>query len=316
MKGLFVLISALSIICVVTNTCDGIDVFVDCSDGNATVVPEIVYVDVGQSVTWRVDPLCENLFCLFPPTFFNIYVPAGPFGEEWRSEQFRISDEIPVTSPTVVNCAGNLMYSVGFWDLVEPVCGALGYIDTSGDDSDCDGIHDAFDNCPDIANTDQVDTDGDCTGDLCDTDPLVYDTSQPDTYPPGGNGIGDACDCEGNFDCDEDVDGGDAGLFKIDFGRSAFGNPCSNQFPCKGDFDCDQDCDGTDAALFKEDFGRSSFNDPCHICLPEVEWCVYDEGPFIEGYSNSGCLGSLMEGAAEYGCGDDEIGGRAGRSGI
>ena len=32
--------------------------------------------------------------------------------------------------------------------------------------------------------------------------------------------------CEGNFDCDQDVDGSDASLFKSDFGRSALNNPC------------------------------------------------------------------------------------------
>jgi hypothetical protein len=35
---------------------------------------------------------------------------------------------------------------------------------------------------------------------------------------------------------------------------------------CEGDFDCDGDCDGTDAALFKQDFGRSSFGNPCPAC--------------------------------------------------
>lgn len=32
--------------------------------------------------------------------------------------------------------------------------------------------------------------------------------------------------CEGNFDYDQDVDGADAALFKSDFGRSPFKNPC------------------------------------------------------------------------------------------
>ena len=83
--------------------------------------------------------------------------------------------------------------------------------------------------------------------------------------------------CEGNFDCDEDCDGGDAAEFKLDFGRSNFGNPCTNENQCHGDFDCDADVDGTDAVLFKEDFGRSSFNNPCPTC--EVgDWCVYDTG--------------------------------------
>jgi hypothetical protein len=42
----------------------------------------------------------------------------------------------------------------------------------------------------------------------------------------GGDAIGDACDFEENFDCDHDCDGTDAFIFKIDFGRSPFGNPC------------------------------------------------------------------------------------------
>lgn len=98
---------------------------------------------------------------------------------------------------------------------------------------------------------------------------------QEDSYPPEGNGIGDACDCEGNFDCDGDCDGTDAAEFKLDFGRSSFLNPCINEDQCHGDFDCDNDCDGTDAVKFKEDFGRSGFNNPCPVCVVG-EWCAYD----------------------------------------
>ena len=134
----------------------------------------------------------------------------------------------------------------------------------------------------------------------------ICSMNQEDSYPPQGNGIGDACDCEGNFDCDEDCDGTDASTFKVDFGRSTFDNPCEDGNPCNGDFDCDGDCDGTDAAGFKFDFGRSSFNNPCPACVVE-EWCGYDEMPFVGSYSNSGCLGNFMEAAGEYGCGDDEI---------
>ncbi len=98
--------------------------------------------------------------------------------------------------------------------------------------------------------------------------------AQEDSYPPQTNGLGDACDCEGNFDCDGDCDGTDAALFKSDFGRSSFNSPCTSNEHCNGDFECDADVDGTDAALFKSDFGRSSFIDPCPAC--EVEnWCVY-----------------------------------------
>ena len=36
---------------------------------------------------------------------------------------------------------------------------------------------------------------------------------------------------------------------------------------CEGNFDCDQDVDGTDAAVFKADFGRSPFFEPCDTCI-------------------------------------------------
>ena len=39
------------------------------------------------------------------------------------------------------------------------------------------------------------------------------------------------------------------------------------QDACEGNFDCDQDVDGTDAAVFKEDFGRSPFTNPCETCF-------------------------------------------------
>jgi hypothetical protein len=150
-------------------------------------------------------------------------------------------------------------------------------LDSEGDacdsDDDNDGIPDGSDVCPFDADNDG-DGDGIC-GNL-DNCPLHDNPLQEDNSPPGGNGIGDACECEGNFDCDEDCDGSDAATFKIDFGRSAFFNPCTNEVPCNGDFDCDGDCDGTDAAQFKEDFGRSGFSDPCPVCIVE-DWCSYPE---------------------------------------
>ena len=89
-----------------------------------------------------------------------------------------------------------------------------------------------------------------------------------------GNGIGDACDCEGNFNCDADTDSSDAAKFKKDFGRSSMSDSCSDEFPCNGDFNCDTDVDSSDAATFKSDFGRSNMKNPCPIC--EVgPWCAY-----------------------------------------
>jgi hypothetical protein len=119
--------------------------------------------------------------------------------------------------------------------------------------------------------------DGDNIPDDEDNCPSYYNPNQEDSYPPQENGIGDACECEGNFNCsaDQDVDGSDAATFKADFGRSSFKRPCIADDTCNGDFSCDGDVDGTDAALFKQDFGRSQFSNPCPACVAGVEWCVY-----------------------------------------
>lgn len=144
-------------------------------------------------------------------------------------------------------------------------------------DADADGVIDCLDNCPAPAasNPDQADVDCDGVGDMCDSCPSAYDPNQEDNYPqPGGNGIGDACECAGDFDCDGDCDGTDAADFKQFFGRSPFTIPCANGNQCHGDFDCDGDCDGTDAANFKGDFGRSPFSNPCPIGVVG-DWCSY-----------------------------------------
>jgi hypothetical protein len=84
----------------------------------------------------------------------------------------------------------------------------------------------------------------------------------------------DACACEGDFDCDGDVDGTDAATFKYDFGRSEYNAPCSNEDPCNGDFDCDGDVDGTDTSFLTSDFGRGPFANPCPPCEQTI-WCIY-----------------------------------------
>jgi hypothetical protein len=71
-------------------------------------------------------------------------------------------------------------------------------------DADGDGVEDGQDNCPNIQNMDQQNTDGDQEGDACDPDddndgiddaldlcPLIQDQSQEDF---DGDGIGDLCD--------------------------------------------------------------------------------------------------------------------------
>ena len=74
----------------------------------------------------------------------------------------------------------------------------------SNADADSDGVEDSADNCPTVANADQLDTDSDGTGNACDTDddgdgtddgsdncPLISNSDQMDS---DSDGVGDACE--------------------------------------------------------------------------------------------------------------------------
>ena len=119
----------------------------------------------------------------------------------------------------------------------------------TSNDPDGDGVEDSLDNCPAVANADQLDTDSDGTGNACDTDddddgtddgpdncPLVSNADQLDT---DSDGMGNACDT------DDDDDGTDDGpdncplvsnADQLDTDSDGTGNACDN----------DDDGDGTD----------------------------------------------------------------------
>jgi exopolysaccharide biosynthesis protein len=88
-------------------------------------------------------------------------------------------------------------------------------------DFDGDGIPDGMDNCPEVPNPDQLDTDHDGLGNVCDGDddgdghadeddncPLV---ANPDQADANGNGVGDACESAGENDGGAGAGGGGSG---------------------------------------------------------------------------------------------------------
>lgn len=71
----------------------------------------------------------------------------------------------------------------------------------SPDDRDCDGVLNANDNCPDLANPDQANSDNDDYGDICDNCPEDMNPSQNDT---DADGVGDTCDnCDRHYNRDQ-----------------------------------------------------------------------------------------------------------------
>ena len=153
-------------------------------------------------------------------------------------------------------------------------CDTCPYDHNSMADLDGDGVCFSVDNCPNHYNPGQENADSDWLGDACDNCPGHFNPHQEDLYPPGGNGIGDACECEADFDCNGNVDAGDVTAFLADFGRNQFNNPCSTGSPCNGDINCDHNVDATDVTKFLEDFGRNAYNNPCPACVAGA-WCSY-----------------------------------------
>jgi hypothetical protein len=132
-------------------------------------------------------------------------------------------------------------------------------------DSDGDTVPDPDDNCPSIANTDQLDSDFDGVGDVCDNCPYAKNRYQvnrdKDTY-------GDACDNCPNIDNEDQADADSDNI----------GDVCDNcpndANPDQGDFDSDTYGDACDNCPYdpndQTNSDNDSYGDVCDNC-PTVD---------------------------------------------
>jgi len=235
---------------------------------------------------------------------------------------FSVAEPCAVDPPQLVFTGATLALS----------CGAL--------DGDEDGVPDDTDNCPAIANPDQVDQDLDGLGNLCDADldgdfvdngldncPDIANTMQDDL---DGDGIGDACDTDTDGDavpdnvdncplvpntgqgdndgdllgdaCDDDDD--DDLVLDVEDNCPLTFNPFQSDFDGDGDGDaCDGDTDG-DTVVNELDLCPGSPSD-----LVDLDGCTgaqfisltCDRDNFVQHGQYVSCVAHAANGAVDEG---------------
>ncbi len=122
-------------------------------------------------------------------------------------------------------------------------------------------VHISYDDCnydlKYIRQCPETDIDCDEIGNDDDNCLYVYNSNQEDTYPLGGNGCGDACECHADSNADQKVDLADLVIMKQEFLRT----DCDTN-PCNADCNYDNSVDLADLVMMKEDFFRSD----CPVC--------------------------------------------------
>jgi len=139
-------------------------------------------------------------------------ISAGGNGDDVAYSLAFGSDDSPIVGMTIQNTAtmGNFsLSSLGFSDIA---------LWNYALDRDSDGLTDGLDNCPRVSNPDQIDTDGDLYGDVCDDDDDGDSVADDwDDCTPGEMGWISAPntdhDSDGCRDYTEDLDDDEDGIF-------------------------------------------------------------------------------------------------------
>ncbi len=145
--------------------------------------------------------------------------------------------------------------SVANQDQLDSNGNSIGDVCENCADADGDLVCDATDNCPTVSNANQADSDSDRVGNACDNCPNVKNANQADF---DADGYGDACETgalRADVDLSGRVDGFDLARVGLAFGKVA-GDPAYDR-AC--DLDRNGVVDGNDLALLSPQFGKKSF---------------------------------------------------------
>src|SRR5262245_29639704 len=146
-------------------------------------------------------------------------------------------------------------------------------------DTDADGIPDAGDDCPDLANPSQEDRDGDGLGDACDPYSAAQECVGSDWQPGALPVVTASCDRDGAAACTAE----DVNLALLECSRLG---GCILQLLAET---------YTDVAINIQ--GSNSWTDPPHGCQPEMSHCLtapFPNGLVIQGHGSRSVLRSPL----------------------
>ncbi len=222
-------------------------------------------------------------------TFDFTVVAGGPLGWSVTTDTQMLAPQVDATAtveltPSATTPSGPYTARARGTSQSDPAIDTLDDFRVRLRDFDLDGLTDGCDNCPFRSNPDQLDTDGDDSGNECDSDddaddvldihdncPLAWNPEQEDA---DGDGVGDACDtCRdvpnaGDLDSDGDcpdpfvagTDCGDACDDCVDADGDGWGDPGFPDDLCATD-NCPTLPNPDQANLDGDDYG-----DACDTC--------------------------------------------------